>query len=509
MDPKLPASIQSVPEALAFWAEQAPEYTALLSPGRAPVTYRELHDRAARIAGTLRRLGLGRRHAIAVVFPDGLELCVALLAAMTVGGATPLAWPGSEPDSRRVLSRCRVRAVVAAAEAAGAMQSVVGPAPPVVTGDETLSGPLGDRPSRGDDLPGPDPSFPESIADVAVILKSAGTTGRPKLIPRTHRNIASFCHEFIEARALTPADRGLSLARTVSSQGLHTLATTIFAGSSLIVVPAYDQRALPGWLRTHSPTYLSAPPAILRAIAAEPMVLREAALRCVFATSAPLPFEEAERMETAIGAPILNMYGLTETTGIAAERFPRGRRVPGSVGPAWSDVRVISESGEYIGPNEAGEIVVRGPRVSPGYLDDPALNAAAFVDGEWLRTGDLGFVDESGYVHLRGRGGEIVNRGGEKIDPGEVDAVLLACQAVADAAAFAVPDSLLGEDIVAAVVPAPGAKVTARQLRSWLLDRLVPSQSPRRIWFVAEIPRTANGKPQRGELARRWGAAHG
>jgi acyl-CoA synthetase (AMP-forming)/AMP-acid ligase II len=461
------------------------------------------------MAAALRALGLGRRHAMALVFPDGLELCTALVAAMMVGAAVPLAWPGSEPEFRRMLSRCRVRAVVAATEAAGVVRRVAGPALPVVTGDEGLSGRPGALSSHSDLWREPEPSFPDAIGDVAVILKSAGTTGRSKLIPRTHQNITSFCRDFIEARALTPADRGLSLARVASSQGLHTLATTMFAGSSMIVVPAFDLRALPGWLRTHRPTYLSVTPAVLRAIAKEPSALQEASLRCVFATSAPLSFEEVERMESTLGVPILNMYGLTEATGIAAERFPPGRRVPGAVGPAWCEIRVISEDGERLGPNEAGEIVVRGPRVSPGYLDDPELNAAAFLDAGWLRTGDLGFVDEAGYVHLRGRSGEIVNRGGEKIDPAEVDAVLLACPAVADAAAFAVPDSLLGEDIVAAVVAASGAQVTARQLRSWLLDRLMPSQSPRRIWFVAAIPRTANGKAQRGELTRRWRDAHG
>ncbi len=371
MPPKLPASIQSVPEALAFWAERAPESTALLSPGQAPVSYRDLHDKAARMAAALRMLGLGRRHATALAFPDGLEFCVALLAAMMVGTAVPLAWPGTEADHRRVLSRCRVRAVMAADEAADAMRLAAGPAVPVVSGDETIAGGPGALFARAGDWPGPSPSFPDAVEDIAIVLKSAGTTGRPKLIPRTHQNIASFCRDFIAARALTPADRGLSLARPASSQGLHTLATTIFAGASLIVVPQFDQRALAGWLRTHRPTYLSATPAVLRAIAAESVALREIGLRCVFATSAPLQFEEAEQMESALGAPILNMYGMTEATGIAAERFPRERRVPGSVGPAWCDVRVIEEGGECLGPNETGEILVRGPRVSPGYLDDP------------------------------------------------------------------------------------------------------------------------------------------
>ena len=327
-----------------------------------------------------------------------------------------------------------------------------------------------------------------------MILGSSGSTGSPKLIPRTDQNIVSFCREFIAGRAVTPADRGLSLARTTSSQGLHILATTIFAGASLVVVPDSDRRALGTWVRELRPTYVSTTPAVLRAIAAERAVLHGTVLRCIFATSAPLLAEEAKRLESALGAPILNMYGLTEATGIAGERYPESAGVPLAVGPAWCDVEVIAEGGERLGPHQLGEILVRGPRVFPGYLDNPDLNAAAFLPGGWLRTGDIGFLDEAGYVYLRGRLGEIVNRGGDKIDPGEVDAVLRAYPGVDDAGAFAVPDQLLGEDIVAAVVLAPSASATARQLRAWTLDHLPPYKSPRRIWFVADLPRTNTGK---------------
>lgn len=501
-EPRLPDTIQTLPEALAYWAERTPDAIALLSPGRAPIAYHELYDETARVAAALGALGLGSQDAIALIVPEGPALCMVLLAAMSIGIAVPLVWPGPEPEYRRALANRRVRAVVAAAEAADVVRRCVGAArPDAITEGRWSSGGLQVWVA---DSRGRDPSDPVGMEACAAILRSSGTTGRPKLIPRTHQNIASFCEDFIEARAVTPADRGLSLARTVSSQGLHILAVTLFAGASLIVVPSLERPALAGWMRAYRPTYLSTTPAVLRAVAAEGAALREAALRCVFATSAPLPSAEAERLESALGAPILNMYGLTEATAIAGERYPRDRRVPGSVGPAWCEVEIISEFGERLGPDETGEIVVRGPRVSPGYLDDPNCTASAFLAGGWFRTGDLGFVDGMGYVHLRGRLGEIVNRGGEKIDPGEVDAVLRAHPAVEDAAAFPVPDPLLGEDIVAAVVLAQHASVTQRQLRAWLLDHLLPYKSPRRIWFVDDLPRTATGKVQRAVLSERF-----
>jgi acyl-CoA synthetase (AMP-forming)/AMP-acid ligase II len=498
-----PADAQTILQALAFWAERTPDAVALLSPDRSRTTYAGLHEAVTRFAAALGALGLGRRDAIAVVLPEGLELCVALLGAMSMGIAVPLAWPGPEPEYRRVLAMRRVRAVVAAAEAADAVNRAAGSAVPVITASGS-SGRIGNLQVRGSISHCQNPVDLVAPEDVTVILRSSGTTGRPKFIPRTHQNVASFCRDFIEARTVTPADRGLSLARTISSQGLHILATTIFAGSSLALVPALERRALRGWLREQRPTYLSTTPAMLRALAAERGALQDAALRCVFATSAPLLAEEAERLESALAAPILNMYGLTEATAIAGEHYPREHRVPGSVGPAWCNVQVISGQGERLGANEIGEIVVRGPRVSPGYVDDPDLTASAFLAGGWFRTGDLGFLDEMGYVHLRGRLSEIVNRGGEKIDPGEVDAVLRACPPVEDAATFAVPDTLLGEDIVAAVVLEANSSATARQLRAWVLDHLLPYKSPRRIWFVDDLPRTETGKVRRDVLRERF-----
>jgi acyl-CoA synthetase (AMP-forming)/AMP-acid ligase II len=214
--------------------------------------------------------------------------------------------------------------------------------------------------------------------------------------------------------------------------------------------------------------------------------------------------EEIAQIESIIGAPILNNYGTTEATLIACEQFSGFHRVPGSVGPVLCDIGIMGACGEPVSANETGEIVVRGPRVFPGYLDDPDANAAAFLPGGWFRTGDIGFVDEAGFLYLTGRLSELINRGGEKIAPVEVDRVLLAHPAVAEAAVFAVPDGRLGEDIVAAVVPKPGSSASPLELRWWMLDRLSPFKVPRRIWMVDALPRTRTGKVQRGALADRF-----
>jgi acyl-CoA synthetase (AMP-forming)/AMP-acid ligase II len=172
------------------------------------------------------------------------------------------------------------------------------------------------------------------------------------------------------------------------------------------------------------------------------------------------------------------------------------------------EIRIVND-GVDVAPGAEGEIWVRGPSVVSGYLDDSELNAAAFTADGWLRTGDVGYLDEDGFLFLTGRLKELINRGGAKISPTEVDAVLLAHPGVNEAASFAAPDERLGEDIVAAVIAVEGATLSPRELRTWMLDRLVPHKVPRRIWFVDDLPRTPTGKVQRGELARRWHEEHG
>jgi acyl-CoA synthetase (AMP-forming)/AMP-acid ligase II len=181
---------------------------------------------------------------------------------------------------------------------------------------------------------------------------------------------------------------------------------------------------------------------------------------------------------------------------------------PGSVGQPIQEVRIVDQSGGDVATGAIGEIWVRGPKVASGYSDDPDATVAAFLPGGWFRTGDLGYLDDDGFLFLAGRLNELINRGGTKIAPQEVDDALLAHPAVREATTFAVPDERLGEDIAAAVVLEPGHTLSRLELRRWLLARLSPYKVPRRIWFLDALPRTGTGKVQRGALAERFLAEH-
>ncbi len=500
--------LQTIPAALAYWATSTPEAIAQLAPEREPVTYRALHGAVARLAGELRARGLGRHDGIALLFPDGPDFSLALLAAISVGIAVPLAWPNPEASYRPILRNWRVRAIVASTAIPAAVLARAVHDLPLIAFTPGPSGLIDDFQIDGHAVGDAAAERSAEGNDVAVILHSSGTTGSPKLVPRAHHSIASACHEVVEVRGLQAADRFLSSARAAYAQGITAATLPIFVGASQISIPWLDLSAVAKWLDAYQPTYFSTTPAVLRILAADRGALhdafRRAPIRCVHSAAAPLPAAELRELETMIGAPILNGYGMSEAIGIAGDLFPLTRRVPGSVGTPWCDVRFVDERGEPVADHEIGEIVVRGPRVFAGYLDDPEATAAAFLPGGWFRTGDLGFLDDAGFLHLTGRRNEIVNRGGEKIVPRDVDDVLGAHPNVAEAAVFAVADARLGEDVVAAVVLKPGASSSARELRAWMLDRLAPFTVPRRIWFVEALPRTATGKVQRGELARRW-----
>jgi acyl-CoA synthetase (AMP-forming)/AMP-acid ligase II len=491
--------------ALAHWSAHTPEAIALLAPERAATTYAELGAAVARLAADLRGLGLGRDDGIALAFPDGPEMHVALLAAMVAGIAVPLPWPLAQDEHAALLAHARVRVVVAHDAVAAPLRCDL----PTIGWVEGASGRLSDAQICGAALGKPRPDDPPRADDVALILHSSGSTGSPKWIPRTHGAIVAACAAIIAARGKTPADRCLSLARAAYSQGINAWMYAVASGGSLISVRELDAAALPGWMATFRPTYISTGPTALRALAERDEAFAAMApgspLHSIHSTAGPLAAEEIACLEARFGVPILNGYGLTEAPGIAGEHFPRTVAVPGSVGKPWCDITMVDQRLCDAAAGEIGEIVVRGPTVFPGYLDDAAASAAVFLPGGWLRTGDLGFFDEPGYLHLTGRLGERINRGGEMIAPDEIDRVLRAHPAVAEAAAFGVPDGRLGEDIVVAVVLAPGADVTARALRRWLADRLSLHKVPRRIWFVSHLPRTRTGKVPRRALARAWG----
>jgi len=495
-------------------AKQSPESIALLSPGKQPLDFRSLDEHLRATALNLNRLGLRRDDRVAVVLPNGPEMAAAFLAVSSACVCAPLNPAYSGEEFAFYLPDLRVKALISPRGGEGAEREAAG----------RLGIPLIELEPDGDraglfrlmtDLQPKDSTSAPDLAgpgDTALVLHTSGTTSRPKIVPLTHANLAFSAGNIVESYALTPADRALNLMPLFHIHGLiGVLSSSLRAGASVICTPGLRQAEIMTWLEDFQPTWLSAVPTILQAIAElarQSQWLHGTRLRFIRSASSALPPAVAQDLESLFGVPVLEAYGMTEAAHqIATNPLPPRPRKFGSVGLAGgtSHVAILGEAGDPLPAARMGEIAIRGENVMGGYENNPEANAAAFTDG-WLRTGDLGTKDEDGYIFIRGRSKEMINRGGEKIAPREVDDVLLQHPAVEQAVTFAVPHPTLGEDVAAAVVLRRGQSVSARELRQFAAGSLADFKVPRQIAFVTEIPKGATGKIQRIGLAEKLGA---
>jgi acyl-CoA synthetase (AMP-forming)/AMP-acid ligase II len=237
-------------------------------------------------------------------------------------------------------------------------------------------------------------------------------------------------------------------------------------------------------------------------------IIQRQRLRLIRSSSASLPPPVMAQLETTFGCPVIESYGMTEASHqMTSNPLPPRARKPGTVGiPAGPEVAVLGADGQVLAPGMAGEVAIRGPNVTAGYVNNPGANAAAFTNG-WFCTGDQGVFDADGYLTITGRLKELINRGGEKISAREVDDVLLDHPAVAQAVTFALPHEKLGEEVAAAIVLRDGVTVSERELRDFVAGRLAEFKVPRRIVFLEEIPKGPTGKLQRIGLAAKLGLA--
>jgi acyl-CoA synthetase (AMP-forming)/AMP-acid ligase II len=352
--------------------------------------------------------------------------------------------------------------------------------------------------------------------DVASLLLTSGTTSRPKIVPLTHVNLCASAYGSIAALALRETDRCINVVPLFHGHGLHNvLLATVAAGASVVCTPGCDVEKFFDWLRDFRPTWYSAVPTMHQAILAQARHIGERPaniqLRLIRSSSAPLPPHVFAELEQRFEAPVIEFYGMTETASspLACNPLPPRVRKPGSVGiPVDLDVAIMDERGTLLPGGQTGEIVVRGTAVMGGYDGDPAATKAAFT-GDWFKTGDLGYFDADGYLFLTGRIREMINRGGEKVTPQEVEAVLLQHPAVADAVTFAVPHPTLGEDVASAIVLRPGAAATPNDIRQFAIGHIADFKVPRQVVIVREIPKGPTGKVQRIGLADKLGLASG
>jgi acyl-CoA synthetase (AMP-forming)/AMP-acid ligase II len=352
---------------------------------------------------------------------------------------------------------------------------------------------------------------PAEPGDVALVLHTSGTTSRPKIVPLSHANIAASARHIGETLRLTPADRCLNIMPLFHIHGLiAAVLSSLAAGGSVVCTPGFNALKVFGWMDEAEPSWYTAVPTMHQAIAARAGrnsdSVARAKLRFVRSSSSSLPPQVMAELEGVFGCPVIESYGMTEAAHqMASSPLPPGIRKPGSVGlAAGPEMAIMAEDGTLLGPDAVGEIVIRGPNVTAGYENNPKANAEGFAHG-WFHTGDQGTMDDAGYFRITGRLKEIINRGGEKISPREVDEVLMDHPAVGQVVTFAMPHAKLGEDVAAAIVLREGAQASEREIRDFAASRLADFKVPRRLVFLEEIPKGATGKLQRIGLAEKLG----
>jgi acyl-CoA synthetase (AMP-forming)/AMP-acid ligase II len=512
--PMVPCQV-CIPQLLAAHAERTPEALAILAPGRAPLSYGRLRWHTDHVRQALHTMGLGRHDRIALVLPNGPEMAVAFLAVAAGAPCVPLNPAYGIREFDTYLPELHAKAVIVQA----GLDSPVRAAAhrhglSIIELTPVLEAEAGMFVLTGEKSPGIERQEFVQPDDLALVMPTSGTTARPRLVPLTHATVCSAALAIGEALALVESDRLLSVLPLFHSHGLiSTMLASLLVGASVVCTPGFDASRFFAWMAEFHPTWYSAVPAMHQAILAGAAHNREILARCplrfIRSSSAALAPQVLVALEKAFDAPVIEIYGMTEASTITSNPLPPRRRKSGAVGVAVSSaVAIMDEGGTLLPAGQTGEIVVRGVSVMQGYDNDPLATGNAFTQG-WFKTGDQGFLDSEGYLFITGRLKELINRGGEKIAPQEVDDVLINHPAVAQAATFAVPDARLGEEIVAAVVLHPGTAATAPEIRQFVTAHLADFKVPRRVLIVEAIPRSPTGKLQRRVLAEQFGLTAG
>jgi acyl-CoA synthetase (AMP-forming)/AMP-acid ligase II len=471
------------------------------------ITHGDLRQTVARLAGQLRAAGIERGDRIAIVLPNGPEMALTFLAVTSCATAAPLNPAYREDEFRFYMDDLHAKVLITLPGDATAAHAAAGDnvARLEVRGTGAdMSFALAGRAIEADT-----PAFAEP-EDVALVLHTSGTTARPKIVPLRQRNLAVSAANIRNALTLTPADRCLNVMPLFHIHGLMAaLLASLSAGASVICSPGFDAFRFFTWFDETKPTWYTAVPTMHQLVLSRAERYEgnlNGRLRFMRSSSAPMPPVVMERLEAVFGAPLIEAYGMTEASHqMATNPLPPGQRRPGSVGrSAGIALGILDAEGALLPAGQRGEVAIKGDSVMSGYENNPEANAGAFTFG-WFRTGDEGYLDEDRYLYLTGRLKELINRGGEKVSPREVDEVLLQHPAVAQAVAFAIPHERLGEEVGAAVVLADGASAGERDLREYAAQRLADFKVPRRIVIVAEVPKGPTGKVQRIGLAQKLG----
>ena len=503
----------------ALLANANPDAPAFGAPDRPWLSFGGLAAQTRAMLEALHGAGVGRGDRVAIVLPNGPEMASAFVTIAQGAVTAPLNPAYTFDEFDFYLSDLKARAIVLPADYTGpaldaaakhglaVLRLSFAATDPAGQFTLTAEGNTGSNPDTA--IPGPD--------DIALILHTSGTTSRPKIVPLLHANVAASALHIRESLALQPSDRCLNMMPLFHIHGLiAAVSASLAAGASVWCAPGFDAVRFFGWLDTARPSWYSAVPTmhqtILQRSARNADIIARAPLRFLRSSSASLPAQVMLELAATFNAPVIEAYGMTEAAHqMASNPLPPHAQKPGAVGiAAGPQMRIAHEVENHLLDDGIGEVVICGPNVTPGYEGNPDANAKSFfiLDGQrWFRTGDQGALDTEGYLTLTGRLKEIINRGGEKISPLEVDGVLMDHPSVQQVVTFAIPHAKLGEEVAAAVVLRDGMAADEAAIRAFAATRLAAFKVPRRIVILSEIPKGATGKLQRIGLAQKLGLA--
>ncbi len=500
-------AIRTLPALLEIGEAARPALRA--TEGRPALTHAALRALAAQTVAALNAKGIGRGDRVAIVLPNGPEMAAAFVTIACGATTAPLNPAYREDEFSFYIDDLKAKALVvmrgvetrarAAAEKLGV--PILEVVPGEAAGAFTLEG----------GAPGTPAQHGMAVEDdVALVLHTSGTTARPKIVPLTHGNVTASAANIGAALSLAPGDVCLNVMPLFHIHGLiAAVLSSLRAGGTVVCTPGFDALRFFRWMDEEKPTWFTAVPTMHQAILSRAErnreIIERVKLRFIRSSSASLPGPVMEQIEQVFGCPLVESYGMTEASHQMCSNPLEGPRKPGKVGrAAGPEVAIMADDGTILPQGEIGEVVIRGPNVTKGYEANPEANAKAFTNG-WFRTGDQGMFDADGFLLLTGRLKELINRGGEKVSPLEVDGVLSAHPAVAQALTFAIPHAKLGEEVGAAVVLRDGATLTERELRDFAAKSLADFKVPRKVVFLPEIPKGATGKLMRIGLAEKLG----
>lgn len=500
------SSIIDIPTVLAHYATWQPDAPAILAPGRKPLSFAALHGQQIDVQQVLCGWGFRPGDPVALLLPKGPEMAVASAVLPASTTVIPLDPSLSADDYESLFCRCGARGLIAqegirhaardAAERKGLRQIDLVPNRHAAAGKFDL---VARKPTLAIN------SGRNVGVEIAYILTSSGTSARRKLIPYTHDHMVRYALAMKDWFDYVPTDTSLHLVPMHFAHGIKfVLMGALLLGTSVVCPTAYSSGGFFSMLDEFRPTLTSAGFTVyrdvLRHLGENPSAVAKSSFRFLRVTSGRLEPEEIIRLEEAFDTPVTVGFSSAETGIITNSPLPPRANKLGSAGlPSINDVTIRDTQGKAVGIHREGEICVRGPLVFHGYLDDADATRSAFDDG-WYRTGDLGKFDEDGFLYLTGRISDVINSGGEKISPAEIDSQLVSHPDIKEAAAFALPHRTLGQVVVAAVVLADGKTENETAIKQYLRRTLSRSKIPRRLYFVDHLPRTGNGKLQRRKL---------